>query len=76
MPASAAGFSASPGFSSVSEPPSFASPPSGADSGAGGDSVYLIEGLLGTRSREMPDHLWRELADALMRQPVPRAELP
>lgn len=32
---------------------------------AGGDSVYLIEGLLGTRSREMPDHLWRELADAL-----------
>lgn len=32
---------------------------------AGRDSVYLIDGLLGTRSKEMPDHLWRELADAL-----------
>ena len=28
-------------------------------------TVYLIDGLLGTRAREMPDHLWRELAEEL-----------
>ena len=31
----------------------------------GRDTLYLIDGLVGTRSKEMPDHLWRELVDAL-----------
>lgn len=31
----------------------------------GRDTIYLIDGLLGTRSKEMPDHVWRELSDTL-----------